>query len=36
LGVRYTRAGLSCGSLEVLPPVGKYGITSVIDSFRCL
>jgi hypothetical protein len=32
LGVRHTRAGLRCRSLEVLPPVGKYGFISVIDS----
>jgi hypothetical protein len=32
LGVRDTRAGLRCRSLEVLPPIGKYGFVSVIDS----
>jgi hypothetical protein len=32
LGVRHTRAGVRCRSLEVLPPVGKYGFVNVIDS----
>jgi hypothetical protein len=32
LGVHHTRAGPRRRLLEVLPPVGRYGFTAVIDS----
>jgi hypothetical protein len=33
LGVRHSRAGPRCRALEVLPPVGRYDFTVVINSF---
>ena len=32
LGARHARTGLRCGSLELLPPVRRHGLTAVIDS----